>query len=323
MFYVYEVQIVSTGEIVYVGKGTGNRYRARKKNNLLNRIISENECKYVITAQYNTEEEAFEAERQRINELKGFGQAVCNKITERTGGLANWTDERRKLMSEHNPMKTPEQRRRMSERNPMKNSEVAKSVGEKHRLNFAIGEKEYSGLTSAAEEYGVTIQAIAYWLERGYAKDGKKCFRIVQSNSVSIPLQSVANMHVVIFDGKEYPSIKEAADAAGCSPCTLRAWTKRGFSPMGKVCRYKDDTTDYQYVNLKSANSSVKRAVVVNGIRYESIVAASRATGYNVKRLDYYLNRAKNPPVQCNYVNQQPSGANFDNSNSEGSTTNG
>lgn len=30
MFYVYEWYIVDTGEIIYVGKGKGNRYKVRK-----------------------------------------------------------------------------------------------------------------------------------------------------------------------------------------------------------------------------------------------------------------------------------------------------
>ena len=323
MFYVYEVRIANTGEVIYVGKGTGNRYRAKKKNDLLNRIISENKCEYVITAQYSTEDEAFEAERQRIVELNAIGQATCNKITERTGGSSNWTSERRQKMSQHNPMKTVEQRKRMSAKNPMKNADVAKRVGEKHRLRFTIGDKAYSGLKSAADEYGVTIQAVAYWLDRGFTRDGMKCTRIIGSNQVNIPIKTVVNNHVIIYDGKEYPNTKAAAKAAGCACNTLRPWLKRGFSPSGKVCRYKDDNTDYQYVNLKSARSGVKRAVTVDGVQYESIVAAAKATGYSANNLHYYLNHAKYPPVKCNYVNQQPSGAKFDYSSAEGSTTNG
>lgn len=323
MFYVYEVRIVDTGEVIYIGKGTGNRYKAKKKNNLLNQIISQEECEYIIAAQYNTEEEAFEAERQRINELKKIGQAKCNRATSSIGGVTNcWTDERRKLMSENNPMKAEEQRQRMSLKNPMKNSAVAKQVAEKNKLLFEIDGKKYSGLQAAAEEYGVTIQAIVYWLDRGYTRDRKPCQRI-KLDTQQVPVKAVENEHTVIYDGVEYARIKDAAKIAGCAHNTMLSWLKRGCSPSGIECRYKDDEAEHQYVNLKSKYSGVKKAVIVDGMFYESIAEASRSTGYSTKNLDYYLNHAVNPPIKCSYVNQQPSGTNFDNSSTEGSTTNG
>ena len=323
MFYVYEVRIKDTGEVIYVGKGTGNRYKAKKKNDILNRLIEENECEYVIAAQYVTEEEAFEAERQRIIELKSIGQARCNKITELTGGRANWTAEKRKQWSENNPMKAPEQRRRMSEKNPMKNPDISKKVTEKKKLKFVIGDRTYHGLQSAADEYGVTIQSVSYWLDNGRTAKGEPCYRITETAKSNIPIKSIETSHTIIYDGAEYPSIKAAAIAAGVSRSTIKYWLPRGYSTSGVVCRYKDDKTEHQYVNLKSANSAAKRAFEVDGVQYDSILAASKATGYSAKMLPYYALHAAHPPVKCNYVNQQPSGTNFDNSSAEGSTTNG
>lgn len=58
-------------------------------------------------------------------------------------------------------------------------------------------------------------------------------------------------------------------------------------------------------------------------LNMKSIAEASRHTGYSTKKLSYYLNQATNPPVKCEYVNQQPSHTKSDNSSVEGSTTNG
>lgn len=323
MFYVYEIRTADTGKVIYVGKGSRNRYKTKKKNDILNRYISENKCNYVIVAQYETEMEAFEAERQRISELKAIGEATYNKATESIGGLARvWTEERRARMSERNPMKDAAQRERMSKNNPMKNPDVAKTVGQKNNLVFEIDGKKYYGLKSAADEYGVTIQAVSYWLDKGTTRDGRLCRRLKEITE-NAPIKTIANNHTVMYDGREYPSIKEAAKAAGCARNTMQGWLRRGFSANGTPCKYKDDKTDYQYTNLKSVYSGVKRAVEVEGIQYDSIIAAAKATGISANNISYYLRHAKNPPVKCNYVNQQPSGVNFDNSNAEGSTTNG
>lgn len=325
MFYVYEISIVETGEIIYVGKGRGNRYKAKKVNKLLNRLIKDNKCDFKKTMYFDNEQDAFEAERQRINELKAKGQAICNKATYSTGGVSSyWTDEKRAEMSRNNPMKDERQRQRMSENNPMKSKDVAKLVADKRKKIFYIGDKEYVGLKSIAEEYGVTVQCALYWINTGHTSKGEPCGRKSEEILIeSISFSEVEQKHTIIYDGVEYPSVKEAIKVAGCANNTFCSWLKRGYSSSGKECRFKDDTNNHEYVNLKSAMNGRKRAVEINGTIYDSIVEASEATGYSVKNLNYYLLHAKNPPVNCRYVNQQPSRTKSDNSSTEGSTTNG
>ena len=39
-FYVYEWYIVDTNEVIYVGKGTGNRYKQTNRNKMFNDFIA-------------------------------------------------------------------------------------------------------------------------------------------------------------------------------------------------------------------------------------------------------------------------------------------
>lgn len=52
MYYVYEWFIVETGEVIYVGKGTGRRYKVRKHNRLFNEMIRRFECDSRIVKEF-------------------------------------------------------------------------------------------------------------------------------------------------------------------------------------------------------------------------------------------------------------------------------
>lgn len=316
MFYVYEWFIVATGEVIYIGKGTKNRYKAKKKNKFLNRLLEDNECDVRIVAYYETEEEAFEAERQRIVSYKSIGQAVCNKISYSTGGVNKiWTTEKRDFMSVNNPMKDQAQRDRMSKNNPMHNPEIAKSVGEKKRIKVKIDGVIYDSVTIAAAHFGVSQATIKNWSRAG------KCEYIRPLEESKSYTQKIENTHSVLYNGKEYQYISSLAKELGKHETTIMQWVKNGFDSQGNPCRYKDDTTDHIFKPQNRKGRS--RPVIVNGVHYSSIVDASQATGISKDRLWSYLKGyVKNPPVQCKYDNQQPIRGKSDNSTTEGSTTN-
>ena len=103
MFYVYEWFIKNTNEIIYVGKGSKNRYKVRKHNYIFNEFIKRYNCDSRIVKYFESEKEAFAAEFDRINELKLIGQCVCNINAGGAGGtIEHWTEERRKTYSENN-----------------------------------------------------------------------------------------------------------------------------------------------------------------------------------------------------------------------------
>lgn len=318
MFYVYEWFVVDSNEIIYVGKGTHNRYKAKKKNKFLNHLIKVLDCDVRIIAYYSTEAEAFEAERQRIVELKEIGQAICNKYIYKTGGVGYiWTDEKRAKMSENNPMKNPKQKERMSKFNPMKNPEVVKKVVLAKMKPIFIGEKTFTSQREAADFFGISQSTIFNWVKRGYNSKDEICgyMSIPQKNdSIIISKQELPDERIV-YNGIEFKNAISVCKYTGIKDKrTIIRWCKKGFSPDGIPCRFKNDLSDYVYHRPNKAHPHGMKPITINGITYSSQTEACKILGcsrYILKKLELKYKQA----------NQQPSQGNFDNSTLEGSTT--
>ena len=192
MYYVYEWFIVETGEVIYVGKGTGRRYKVRKHNRLFNEMIRRFECDSRIVKEFGTEREAFEFEFVRINEMHERGQCVCNIHNGGYGGTVEWwTDELRAHYSEINVMKSEEQRKRMSENNPMKDKKIAeKTVTEEDGWRTSFKNlpvchdhgKKYAYTISADHIFGgavIRFQGRGTWRIRKRSESwrGLRCWR--------------------------------------------------------------------------------------------------------------------------------------------------
>lgn len=318
MFYMYEWFIVETGEIIYVGKGTRNRYKAKKKNDILNWLLETNNCDVRIVAYYETEEEAFEAEKNRIIYLKSIGQAVCNKYIYKTGGVSRiWTDEKRKEMSENNPMKRQDQRERMSKFNPMKNQEVVERVISQKRKPIYIGDEKFSCQKEAAKRFSVSTGTILNWLKNGHNKSGVKCGYILNkrpAQTIKITKQPLPN-ESIIYNGIEFPSAIEVARYANIKDKrTIIRWCKNGYSSNGIPCRFKNDIAQYEYHKPNKAHGM--KPIEINGIKYSSRKEACIALKCDYRKLYQLTN-------QYQQANQQPSCGNSDNNTAEGSTTNG
>lgn len=109
MFYVYEWYIISTGEIFYVGKGSGKRYLVKNRNYIFNSIVANEKCDVRIIKTFENEQDSFDYEDKRIKELWTIGEAKANLKYGGNGGVASvWTEEMREKMSRENPMKSPE-----------------------------------------------------------------------------------------------------------------------------------------------------------------------------------------------------------------------
>lgn len=255
MFYVYEWFIKETGEIIYVGKGHKNRWKVRKHNRLFNEMIKRFDCDSRIIKEFESEEKAFRYEHDRIIALKSKGQCVCNIYNGGCGGDTQWwSEERRKEYSENNVMKSHKQRERMSKNNPMKNASVAKTVGEKHKRKVIVEDRIYNGLIDVAKKYGVTTNAITYWIERGYTPDHKSCYYYGDKEpEIKIRTHSV-NMRPVIVDGIRFDSVKEAAEFIGGKSTGLVEAMKNNRLYKGHTCKYDNQ----QPSQMKSDNSNLE-----------------------------------------------------------------
>lgn len=85
-FYVYEWYIRDTGEVFYVGKGTGNRLNElHNRNKYFNATYDKYSCGVRKIEEGLTNREACEREIERIAELWEIGEAKCNFTQGGTG----------------------------------------------------------------------------------------------------------------------------------------------------------------------------------------------------------------------------------------------
>lgn len=327
MYYVYEWFIVSTNEVIYVGKGTKNRYKVRKHNNLFNEMIKRFECESRIVKEFETEKEAFEYEFDYVNLMRNQGQCVCNIHNGGYGGTTEWwTEDLKRHYSEYNVMKSEKQRKRMSVNNPMKDKMIAQKTSSKKKKPVIIGGNEYSSVKEACEAYNTSSESIATWCEKGINGKGEICHYKGQS-----PVQfngkryNKGGSKPVTYKDVTYECVKDFATAVGISESTAHQWLNRGYNPDGIPCRYKDDVRDLIFENRHIVRNKARaKTVIVNGIEYASCEEASKALHIPKTTIYSYLQGVRtNKKYICKYGNQQPNRGNTDNSTTKGSTTNG
>lgn len=327
-YYVYEWFIISSGEIFYVGKGSGNRYRVTNgRNKLFNDILSHNKCESRIIQFFENEAEAFRFEDERIQELKALGQCSCNLHSGGAGGSGEyWTPVLREEYSLTNVMKRPEQRLRMSTNNPMKNSEIAKQVSAQKKRPVIINNIEYDSIKTACEKYNVPSDTMINWCHRGINYYGEQCrYKDEDQPIFTGKRYNKGGSKAVIYKDKIYEAVIDLCHDIGISQRACSEWLKRGFDPNGEPCRYVGDKKEYTYENrYVLRNKRRAKPIIVNGIKYSSCQEAAKILNKPKSTLYSYLNGTKNNPNYiCTYDNQQPSQENSENSILEGSTTNG
>ena len=261
MYYVYEWFVVETNEVIYVGKGSGRRYKVRRHNRFFDDFIRRVPCSSRIVKTFDDEKSAFDYEFRRVCELKALGQCVCNIIFGGTGGTTSWwTDARRNEYSENNVMKSKHQRDRMRNKNPMKNPDIAKMVNAKNKKRICIGSKEYDSLISAAKEFNVGSTAVNYWLRRGYAPNREPCYYYGDPIPKVILNKGSKAGKPVIVDGVKYDTVKDAARYIGTDPSILIKSIKAGKECKGHVCRY-----DNQQPSRGNTDKSTSEGSTTNG----------------------------------------------------------
>lgn len=321
-YYVYEWYIKDTNEVIYVGKGTRNRYKVRKHNKFFADMIKRFECDSRIIKHFETEEEAFSYEYEKIEELKSIGQCVCNIYHGGFGGsTSDWTDEKRHWYSEHNTMKSKTQRKRMSEKNPMKNPECAKKVGLSRRKAVIIGNDEYESVTIAAKSRNTDTGTIKKWCEKGINGNHEICrYKDKEQVLFTGKRYNKGGCREINYKGVIYETPKDLATELNKPVDTIYYWAKQGFDPYGNICRYTDDNRELTF----SIKPKAHHPVIVNGIHYKTIADAARANGVSAQTISDLLKHKYNSTrFVCEYDNQQPSQGNTDKSTLEGSTTNG
>ena len=324
MYYVYEWFVIKTGEIIYVGKGTGRRFKVRKHNKFFNDFIKRQQCGSRVIKEFEDEKDAFAYEHERVAELKAAGQCVCNIYEGGAGGTTSWWDEeRRNEYSTKNVMKSESQRKRMKTQNPMKDKRVSEAVAKTKSRPVIIGGKEYVSVKDAMERYNVPHDTIKRWCKKGINNQGELCrYKDEPQKEPPTGRYNKGGCRAIIYDGKRYESAIDISRMLNVSSSTVFNWVQKGFTPNGIQCQYEDETRELKFEKHNSGWKK-KKPIIVNGVRYDSKLEAEEALGFKPGYLSPYLNGTrKNKKYICRYDDQQPSRGNSDNSTPEGSTTN-
>lgn len=259
MFYVYKWFIVETGEVIYIGKGIGKRYKVKNRNILFNEMLKRFKCNVEIIKYFDNEQEAFKHEETLMKHYKSLGQCVCNLKYGGNGGVSGiWTDEMKHKMSVENPMKCELQRKRMSENNPMKNPNIAKIVNEQKTRAVIINDIYYNSCKAAGEKLSVWSETIINWCKRGYDTNYNPC-RYADEEQKEYEIK-ISNSKPVIINGIKYLSVKEAAAAYGVWAETIIRCIKNGKLLKGQYeCRY-----DNQQASHEKTDKSIVEASTTN-----------------------------------------------------------
>lgn len=237
MFYVYEWYKKGDNEVIYVGKGTRNRWRNKNRNKLFNLTLKKYECDSRIVRYFYKEEEALKYEALLIDYYQQIGQCKCNICKGGYGGLQSvWTQEKRKEWGDRNPMKSIQQRERMRANNPMSSPTVAKKVGNKHKKVVIINGQEFIGVKEASKILGVHEATITRWCKRGYDTNYNPC-RYGSTPQKDYTIKKT-NSKKIIIDNTIYNSVREGANAIGVWPESIIQSIKNNRPCKGHVCKY-------------------------------------------------------------------------------------
>lgn len=261
MFYVYEWYDCDTGEIFYVGKGCGRRYKVKQHNALFNHFIATKNCKSRIIKEFAEEKDAFDYEYYRVKELKNIGQCKCNIYNGGFGGSALWwNDEYRERYSKNNVMKCQEQRDRMSKNNPMKNPEVARIVIEKNKRHIILDGIEYSCAGDIAKMYSITSGAVLEWAKKGYTPNGKSCHYADEKEKENWQIlyknRHCSTSRKVIVDNMIFDKVKDAASYLKCDASALIRKMQKNEPFKGHICRYVNQQPSRTNFDNSSAKGS-------------------------------------------------------------------
>lgn len=165
-FYVYEWYVKNTNEVIYVGKGKGNRYKTlRGRNKFFLDMYNTHECDVRIVKDNLSEKDAFEEERKLIRYYRD-NHPEYRLTNQSDGGEGNsgWVapEEYRENMRIKNTGKnnpnynnrwTQEQKKRASER--ITGRYVDENNPNSHRVMCVETGVIYPTVKAAVSEYGI------------------------------------------------------------------------------------------------------------------------------------------------------------------------
>ena len=238
-YYVYAWYVKETYEIFYIGKGTGNRCKCKKRENkYFMNMLNSHECDYVILKNNLNEKEAFDLEKKWISVLRETNFRLTNATNggenppKRTGPLREETKAKISISNKKYYTEHPERAEEISQR--MKNfflTEEGKNFQKRSIIardndDFRKRQSEKCRIANNTSEYIERHSKIVkdMWKSENYANAHK--------GGNNHRAQAVKQYDI---DGKfikEYETITQASKETGTS-----------ISKISAVCKGKRKTT--------------------------------------------------------------------------------
>lgn len=208
-YYVYLWKIKETQEVIYVGKGSGKRWRSMKdRNDEFKKIRKQHECECEIVKYFVDEEEAYDFEKELGTFYKKIGQCKCCHEFGRKGKYVDeetlekmrptmftkghnraWnkgmkmSDEFREKCRQRQLGKKQSEETIRKRSQKLKGHKVSQKVIEKNKQRLsekvlAIEEKtnkilkEYNSFVELAKEKNVCPATVCLWLKEKKVKNG-------------------------------------------------------------------------------------------------------------------------------------------------------
>ena len=229
IYYVYIWYIVDTGEVFYVGKGKGKRYKQTShRNKFFNDMYNSHNCDVKKIYENLTESEAFQKEKDTV---KWFRENTSFRLTNQTDGgegLSGWKPSqefkdkqskihkeqweneefKNKMMAirtdENGPYKSQEFRNKIAqlvqgENNPNYNhkwtDEMKYNLSKKRIENgIASGENNPMATKVICLETGEVFNLIKYALDKYHIKDHSN-----MSAALRDPIRTAGGMHWMVY----------------------------------------------------------------------------------------------------------------------------
>ena len=191
IYYVYMWYLKGTGEVFYIGKGKGNRYKSyNHRNDEFRDIVRNNKDKIGVCfyAKNLDEESALGLERYLIYEYHCMGQCAANVHEGGCGGYTGRYDsfERSRKLSEStkarvqgkdNPMYGKTHTKEAREKISRANKGIKKSFTEEHKNNLAIANRERASRMTEEERLNMPIAV----MNRGKKKSKEVVDKMMRS----------------------------------------------------------------------------------------------------------------------------------------------
>lgn len=261
-YYVYAWKIKGTGEVFYIGKGSGNRYKTKKReNSYFTKMVMSHDCEPEILINDLTEAEAFEYEKVLI----AVYRTSCPRLTNVLDGGEQPPSSKGKKRSEETKRKMSGSMKKYFANHPEAADESSKRLKEFLKTEKGKEFARKSAEARATEEFKQlhsrrcrAANTTPEYLEKQSALVKKmwesKAYTDAHSGANNCRAQSVEQYD---SDGnyiKSYETITQAANETGVN-----------FSKISAVCRGKRKTAggyiwkypNGEYKPLKKARKNV------------------------------------------------------------------